>query len=353
MTDNTEIPGPQHAAFMAQRQFGSLDGLRALSILAVIWHHTAPSWIAGAWVHAGSQGVTLFFAISGFLITTLLVREWQRYGAIDIKAFYMRRALRIFPLYYGVLALYVALVWLVPHPGEAEAQFFDNLIYFATYTSNIFVPLEGRTIFYYAWSLATEEQFYLIWPTVMLLAGSVARAAWPLMGMLIAAVLGQSWGYAGWSVVSVSLLGGALLALLLNSPRWFAWLARVLGGSGVGALILLALLAVLTWLPEAPPWVLSLLCAALVGACVMREQHTLVGLLTWRPLAYLGTISYGLYMLHMLCKNVVLLVLGRLGQPQNGLLVVALTLPLAVLAATLSFRYYEAYFLRRKNAFVR
>lgn len=350
---STQNINPQYAAFMAQRQFGSLDGLRALSILGVIWHHTAPSWLTGAWVHAGSQGVTLFFAISGFLITTLLAREWQRCGAVDFKAFYMRRALRIFPLYYGVLALYVALVWLVPHPGEAEAQFFDNLIYFATYTSNIFVELEGRTIFYYAWSLATEEQFYLIWPTVMLLAGSVSRAVWPLVAVLVAAVLGQSWGYAGWSVVSVSLLGGALLALLLNSPRWFAWLARALGGRGAAALILVALLAVLTWVPDAPPLVLSVLCAALVGACVLQEQHALTGLLTWRPLAYLGTISYGLYMLHMLCKNMVVLLLGRLGQPQDGLLVVALTLSLAVLAATLSFRYYEAYFLRRKNAFVR
>jgi len=344
---------PQHAAFMAQRQFGCLDGLRALSILAVIWHHTVPAWLTGTWTYAGAQGVTLFFAISGFLITTLLVREWQRHGSIDIKAFYMRRALRIFPLYYGVLTLYVVLVLLVPRPGAAEAKFFDNLIYFATYTSNIFVQLEGRTIFYYAWSLATEEQFYLIWPTVMLLAGSIWRAAWPLTLVLLAAVLGQSWGYVRWSVVPVSLLAGALLALLLNSARWFKVLAWGLGRSGAGVQVLLALLVVLTWMPEAPPLVVPVLCTALVGACVMRESHTLARLLKWPPLVYLGTISYGLYMLHMLCKNVVLVLLRRLGQPQDGLLVVALTLALAVLAATLSFRYYEGYFLRRKNAFVR
>jgi peptidoglycan/LPS O-acetylase OafA/YrhL len=95
----------EHAAFRANNRFGSLDGLRALSVVAVIWHHSGGGMVASEWAQHGHHGVTLFFAISGFLITTLLLRERDRHGAIDLRAFYVRRALRIFPLYYAVLLI--------------------------------------------------------------------------------------------------------------------------------------------------------------------------------------------------------------------------------------------------------
>lgn len=93
---------------------------------------------------------------------TLLLRERERNSKIDLKAFYIRRSLRIFPLYYGVLFLYMVLVSVLERDSTAGQAFFNNLIYFATYTSNLFVPLDGRVIFYFAWSLAAEEQFYLM-----------------------------------------------------------------------------------------------------------------------------------------------------------------------------------------------
>ena len=91
--------------FVETRHFPALDGLRGLSILAVIWHHAVDP--AGIW---GYFGVSLFFAISGFLITTLLLRERAATGRISLRNFYMRRTLRIFPLYYAVVALYVVVV---------------------------------------------------------------------------------------------------------------------------------------------------------------------------------------------------------------------------------------------------
>lgn len=156
-----------HERFRSTRFFASLDGLRCLSILAVIWHHTAGHSFDLALSRRGHHGVTLFFAISGFLITTLLLREKQRLGDISLRKFYMRRSLRIFPLYYTVLLIYIALVAAMERGTHAGREFWGNLPAYATYTSNWFVDLKGeRVIFYFAWSLATEEQFYLVWPWV-------------------------------------------------------------------------------------------------------------------------------------------------------------------------------------------
>ena len=145
-------------SFKAQRYFGSLDGLRCLSVLAVIWHHTAAiAFTHPLLVHGTANGVTLFVAISGFLITTLLLRERERTGGLDLKRFDIRRTLRIFPLYYTVLAVYVVLVLVVETNPVRRSDFFGNLPYYATYTSNFAVSLSASgTIFYFAWSLATE-----------------------------------------------------------------------------------------------------------------------------------------------------------------------------------------------------
>ncbi|MCX5745493.1 MAG: acyltransferase, partial [Proteobacteria bacterium] len=143
----------------------ALDGLRALSILAVIAHHGGGAAAGAASpLGRGHLGVQLFFVLSGFLITSLLIQERARSGGIDLARFYVRRSLRIFPLYFAVLALYVVVVGLTARHEPAGRAFFANLPYFATYTSNWMVSLdEPRVIFYFAWSLAVEEQFYLVW----------------------------------------------------------------------------------------------------------------------------------------------------------------------------------------------
>jgi peptidoglycan/LPS O-acetylase OafA/YrhL len=338
----------KQARFLAQQRFGSLDGLRALSILAVVWHHTAPAGLPPALAHAGAHGVTLFFAISGFLITTLLLAERARTGEVDLRAFYIRRALRIFPLYYMVLAVYVVVVALLERDPTARQAFFHHLPYFATYTSNLFVSLEGRTIFYFAWSLATEEQFYLLWPPLLVWAG-VARSAWPLGLLAVACVVDGLMGSNALAVVPLALVAGALMAMVLRQPRGWAWLQPVLGAPGAPLAWAAALVwaAVADWAPVA-----HLAATGLVGACVLRESHALSGLLQWRPLVHLGMVSYGVYLLHMLCKNLAQRLLaaggwGAEGAAAQWLLPLA-TLALAAGAATISFRTFEAWFLRRK-----
>ena len=126
---------PDFERFCAIQRFGALDGLRALSVTAVVWHHT--SGMPGPAIFTkGYLGVDFFFAISGFLITTLLVREQNATSRISLGKFYARRCLRIFPLYYVTLLLYVVLVALTQHNSAEGKDFFRHLPAFATYTSN-------------------------------------------------------------------------------------------------------------------------------------------------------------------------------------------------------------------------
>lgn len=341
-----------HAQFLALKRFGSLDGLRALSILAVIWHHTAPGWITGTWSHIGSEGVTLFFAISGFLITSLLLRERDRQDHIDLKAFYWRRALRIFPLYYTVLLIYVLLVWVMERHSPAGQAFFANLPYFASYTSNMFVKMDDRTIFYFAWSLAAEEQFYLIWPPVLVLCATLGRAFWPVLAVIVVCIGGQLSGQKFLSAVPLAIVYGALMAMLLHMRTGFDVVRRILGFPGAPVVMLAVLLMALgVW--HWPPFATHLVFAALVIACVIREDHVLQRFLALRPLAYMGMISYGMYMLHMLCKNVVVKLGKFAGMGNDSLGVFVGTLLLSVVVAGLSFRYYESIFLKLKKPYER
>src|SRR5215831_9494644 len=116
----------RYQQFIQGKYFGALDGLRCLSIIGVIWHRTGPHGNHGL-LSRGYLGVDLFFTISGFLITTLLLREQREEGRISLRNFYIRRTLRIFPLYYTVLALYVFLVWRFERNTPAGVQFFHNL----------------------------------------------------------------------------------------------------------------------------------------------------------------------------------------------------------------------------------
>ncbi len=176
--------------FRKARFFGSLDGLRALSIVGVILFH---SWWGTPYyrqfnaipvLRQGSFGVHIFFVISGFLITTLLLREQDRFGKISIRDFYMRRALRIWPLYYATIALYVVLIWALQGPAR-RATFFHYLPYFLTYTYTWFISPRWPTgPFNLAWTLATEEQFYAFWPLVL----RFLRGAWS-SAVIVAVVL--------------------------------------------------------------------------------------------------------------------------------------------------------------------
>ena len=151
----------QHATFRAERSFKSLDGLRCLCIVAVIWHHAGSKGHGWPPLNLGFLGVDLFFVISGFLIVTLLLRETERQGTISLSKFYVRRTLRIFPLYYGVIVGLAIMYAFFRKDSQFGVRFVGELPYYLTYTANIAVVSFGIV-----WSLAAEEQFYLLWPPV-------------------------------------------------------------------------------------------------------------------------------------------------------------------------------------------
>lgn len=345
-----------HHTYLGQARFDSLDGLRALSILGVIWFHTTATTSGGLHANHGWQGVSLFFAISGFLITTLLLREHSSRGQIDLRAFYIRRALRIFPLYFAVLALYALVVWWLERDPVVRSEFWNNLPYFLTYTSNLFVkpnPETGqRVIFYFAWSLATEEQFYLVWPWLLTVTRTWKQSLATICALICVAYWGARTDQAWAPVLSVPLLAGAALALLLHKERSYQLLSWVLRRKGAD-LVCLALVLLSIGYPGLLFLSTDLWLVLFVASCVISNDHALAKCLTWRPMAYLGVISYGLYMLHMLSKNVAVRVLDLWHLPASGVAVFLLTLFISVLAASLSFRYFEQPFLRLKQRFVR
>lgn len=349
-----------HEAYRETAFFSSLDGLRCLSILAVIWVHTGVRVEGLNLTQQGHLGVDLFFVISGFLITTLLMREREQWGRISLKAFYIRRSLRIFPLYYTVVVVYVFVVWMLEPTSPTGRQFFANLPYFLTYTSNWFIPLEGRVIFYFAWSLATEEQFYLLWPTIeKLLRGW--GAVWLIIGLLIVRALVGLAASSGWlpdghlgvrMVLSIhpAILGGVILAHVLHDRRAFETICPVLGARWAAPLSLAGLLAAIE-MGLALGWIWALM-VFLVGSVVIRESNALGPLLRWRPIAHIGMVSYGMYLLHMLSFNVVKRMLPAIGLDHEWFWFPA-TLLVAATAATLSYRYYESWFLRLKDRYAR
>jgi peptidoglycan/LPS O-acetylase OafA/YrhL len=355
-----------HDRYRQTRFFSSLDGLRALSILAVIWHHTASAGATHAILHEGKKGVNLFFVISGFLIVTLLLRTKEQRGTFSLAKFWGRRALRIFPVYYAVLGLYVVLVfWLERDPVYRRA-FFSHLPAFATFTSNWFVSLENpRVIFYFAWSLAAEEQFYLVWPWFE----RFLRGAWPLLAALVTLLVTQvvAIGTSAQnpmalplalriiSSVPAAILLGVVLAHLLHSPATFRLLHGISGrrGSAVSALILL--LAALSLAPLLGPpenLFIAVSMTLLVSACVIREDNDLARILSNPVVAWIGKVSYGMYLFHMIAVNVIHLLSSRLGF-SSPYLDFAGGVLLAVGMASLSYLFFESRLLKVKDRLFR
>jgi peptidoglycan/LPS O-acetylase OafA/YrhL len=325
----------------------------------VLWHHALPRWESG-WVGRGHVGVRLFFALSGFLISTRLLAERRATGNVRLGHFWLRRSLRIFPLYYAVLGLFA--LYLAVRAGDAGSRhFFQNLLFHASYTSNWFVDytVSHPVWFAFGWSLATEEQFYAWWPPV-LRSRQLTGAALALLGVLLLqqlAVYGalDPWlaGRASVQRVLVSfapaLSLGALLALALEGRSSFAALWALCGRwhtltAALPALLLGLLLAT----GQGAPLLLDLAFALLVASVVLPPQTWLARALSVRPLRELGRISYGIYLFHVP-------VLGALRRLWPGLgehpgLLLPLGLGLSAGAAAVSHRYFEAPLLRLARA---
>jgi len=242
MADDTvqgTAAGEPYLAYRGTAFFPSLDGLRFLCIMAVLWHHSplkAELVGSSVLVERGFLGVDFFFVLSGFLITTLLLRERANDGSISLVGFYWRRALRILPIYFFVVTAIGGFFIFI----KGRYEYLEIWPYYYVFLSNYLIsdiPNLDPT-----WSLAVEEQYYLIWP--LLLIAMPRRAVIPVLAVLVAITHVTPVLYMNGAlepvrteVLELTLPGGAhgaillgsLLACLLHSERGFRALHRALG----------------------------------------------------------------------------------------------------------------------------
>ncbi len=360
---------PQFSQYKSTRYFGSLDALRAFAIICVLWQHSPPIPHSQLpFVDIGGMGVGLFFTLSGFLITTLLLREQDLTGTISLKKFYIRRSLRILPLYYMVLLTYTVIVLLREH-NAAGRLFISNLPYYITYTNNWFVDLivnedgQRRVIFVFAWTLATEQQFYLFWPSMFKYLDR-RKATLILVGIIFAVLLLRiTLGEAKAPTTledrllrivtspSPEICLGVLVALTLHSPVGYSRAWKILGRKWSSVLFGVLTLVVAMW-----PGGLSytwqawnaVVLALLVASVVIREDHALAFILQNKVLVRIGVVSYGIYLIHMLAINTIKVVLTK-SLFLYSVVAFLSALLLAYLAAEISFNYFESPILRLKG----
>jgi peptidoglycan/LPS O-acetylase OafA/YrhL len=309
-----------------------LDGLRGLSVLAVIGYHAGFGWLRGGWI-----GVEVFFVVSGFLITSLLVEEREATGRVDLRQFWLRRARRLLPA-LGVMLAVIATVTLVVGSAAERAGVRRDLPWALAYLSN-WGQITGDIPYFAAdapvlrhlWSLAIEEQFYVVWPLVFVALVrtrmrplAVARLLAILACAAMVATVVLQLGGPG----PLGLLGGVdrtnfmylstftrSSGLLLGAAAAYVWrpgrrhtgtggdpgrALDLVGGLALAVLACAAIAATLTagyvylWLLP----VVSVLSLAAVLVTVHPSSQLVRRALSWRPLVLVGTRSYGLYLWH-------------------------------------------------------
>ncbi|MGQ0501265.1 MAG: acyltransferase family protein [Panacagrimonas sp.] len=330
-----------------------LNGMRAIAVLLVVLFHAGYSLVPGTF------GVTIFFVLSGYLITTLLQREHARTGTLSFSRFYARRALRLLPPLYVVTLLFVGAVHFRLISGEVEPGWIlSTLFFYGNYFWLIISPESGmpREI-QLVWSLAVEEHFYLIWPPLALLLFRAARPRRSMTLFLLAAMAAVlAWRfivyqYHGAPALYVSfatetridsLLVGCWLAMVKNPLA--AAPVNKLQPADIGWLVASALLLVVPpLLPDTDTkllWVLSthpVLLAPVFWILVARHRFWPFTMLNHPVLDYIGRISYTLYLVHWGVASVVLQHFGAL--PPSLRLV--LTLAASIAIAELVRRFVE------------
>lgn len=347
------------------RHFGTLDGVRALSITSVIMFHSAIA--PPMFPEFGFLGVDSFFVLSGFLIVTLILREKAVRGQINLRDFYVRRTLRIFPLYY---ALFFGTMFVFVAAGhETKPEWLEKWPFYAFYVSNFLT--DNLPNWSPAWSLASEEQFYLMWPFIERFLPR--RAVWGVLAVALGLNLALAFGLFDPVVASVypgerpelvqatfsPILMGVVLAHVLHHRPSFALFARAFGYRHVPLLAVVAIALLLGFAPHdisgTVRTTFNVLVVIGIGSAVIVPGHSIAGVMGSRPFVKVGLVSYGMYLFHMWTIHVARAILGKLGFTESSIPVtLAIFVPaflMSYVAAEFSFRYFERPFLRLKKRF--
>lgn len=387
-TITPDTPPPKKTRGVNLPHLPGLDGLRALAVIAVLFYHANINWLPG-----GFLGVSIFFVLSGYLITSLLLAEWQKRGRISLKAFWLRRARRLLPALYALLlgVLTYAVVFL---PGEvarlrddALAAFFYVTNWYLVFRHQSYFEAVGRpSLFQHLWSLAVEEQFYILWP-LLFFAGmlllrrrgmfvfslALAVASSVLMALMYHPNVDPSRLYYGTDTRAAELLFGAALAFVWSPDRTMAsagagslvaarrlrsgraplvgqlrsfWdrssplILDVAGLAALGGLVLFCFK-----MNEFQPFLyqggfaaVSLTTVAAIAVAVNPRSHLGRYVLGQQPLRWVGLRSYSIYLWHWPVFEVTR---PGLDVPIGGLRLFAIRIFVTFVLADLSYRFVE------------
>jgi len=310
----------------------ALDGLRGIAVLLVVGYHFALPGFA----HGGATGVAIFFALSGFLITSLLLEEHERTGSIDFGAFYRRRARRLLPALFAMLATVLVVGAALGIIGEIVGPVLTAALYVANWSYWLGWFEMGPVT--HTWTLAVEEQFYAAWPLVVAAAFTARHALrWTGIALGVGVILALQQG-------GVAILAGSVAAILMHrgsvrtAPGWLAITAVTV--------MLLPSIVVTGWGPGIA------LCGILATPAIVHvvSRTTLLSsAVSWRPLRGVGRISYALYLWHV---PFVWLVVNHFGRELPDP-VLSPVLAVAVFAIALaSWRWVESPWLARRSVAV-
>lgn len=318
-------------ASSGERYRPELDGIRALCIIFTIFNHVPgrPVWING------TIGVDVFFALSGWLITALLIREQVTTGRISLGSFYIRRTFRILPLYFFMVGLYTALA-LAGAKAGGTTEWRHAFGYMLSMTME-YRPLSAGNLFGHAWTLGIEEKFYIVWPFILFF--SIAR---PLisLGLATLAVIAVTLASGGDSYIVRGyiglLFGTASAVLVLTRPSLERLLIKQRNAAPFLFILALSYLASLYW----PQLVICNIAVAfgaamLIGLLWFRRDTMTAKVLSFWPLPWLGRLTYAIYLIQTLCIRGVLAVMHRLHIPENPFSTFVLSYAVSIAAAWL------------------
>lgn len=301
MTSSSATPPAEpldgRRAFQATRYFPALDGLRAVAVLLLLTNHVHDS----IWTPLrGYLGVHLFFVLSGFIITTYLLREERTTGWVSIRGFLIRRAFRILPLYLLALAIFtIAAVGF--DVGSRTDDFSQRLPYFLTLNGEF----AGTGAFSHSWTLGIEEKFYVVWPLLAFAAVPLVRYRGAMVALALMVAIGliavespsifRPSSYFGFNYGGqfVPILCGCAVALALDRPRSFLAAGRILTSPVAGlAVFALAVWVATTGRPGHIQVAFSFAAAPIVAAFVLRRASVASRALSSSVATYVGRRSY-------------------------------------------------------------
>lgn len=355
---------------MTQKKFQltyspELDGLRGAAILSVMAFHAHAPFLKGGFI-----GVDIFFVLSGFLITSLLVSEYDRYGSVSLKSFYMRRVLRLAPALIVLLLAFCLASFLFLGNEQANRNYVDSLIslFYLSNWARAF-SLHPPYFLGHTWSLSIEEQFYIVWPIllltflrffssrklVILFTISLALLAWAFRVYLLMNGATPERLYNGLDTRADALMVGCTFGVayasgFFNKKPLKLMLSKILVFlAPISALILLAFSAGANWrnpyMYQFGFFAIELLTAIIVVDIMLNDKSTIKRMLTTKALVWVGSISYGLYLWHYPIYR------AMFSLKITGFFVITIGSLITFSVATVSYHFIEKPILKIKKRF--